>query len=188
MHERISLQSIETRSSWVVASVVLVILAISFGAPWITVVALKPIAAETEGLRSVPALAASLAWIGLGAGGIGMGAIAAASKLSVSASLTLRAVTASVESRATAVAASGEAADIARTARFIAKAPRLAYVTMASDSHGHQQGIHRPSTISSTRAWAAFEGVVLQPVHRVEARFTQSCPQFCEVAARPQTG
>jgi MFS family permease len=76
MHERISLQSIETRSSWVVASVVLVILAVSFGAPWITVVALKPIAAETEGLRSVPSLAASLAWVGVGAGGILMGAIA----------------------------------------------------------------------------------------------------------------
>jgi MFS family permease len=76
MHERISLQSIETRASWVVASVVLVILAISFGAPWITVVALKPIATETEGLRSVPALAASLAWVGVGTGGIVMGAIA----------------------------------------------------------------------------------------------------------------
>lgn len=55
---------------------VLVILALSFGAPWITVVALKPIAAETEGLRSVPALATSLAWIGFGVGGIVMGHIA----------------------------------------------------------------------------------------------------------------
>jgi MFS family permease len=76
MHERISLQSVETRSSWIVATVVLVILALSFGAPWITVVALKPIAAETEGLRSVPALATSLAWIGFGVGGIVMGHIA----------------------------------------------------------------------------------------------------------------
>jgi MFS family permease len=76
MHERISLQSVETRSSWIVATVVLVILALSFGAPWITVVALKPIAAETEGLRSVPALATSLAWIGFGTGGIVMGHIA----------------------------------------------------------------------------------------------------------------
>ncbi|HEY6995392.1 MAG TPA: MFS transporter [Xanthobacteraceae bacterium] len=76
MHERLSLQSVETRSSWVIATVVLVILALSFGAPWITVVALKSIAAETEGLRSVPALATSLAWIGFGAGGIVMGHIA----------------------------------------------------------------------------------------------------------------
>ena len=76
MHQRISLQSVETRSSWVVATVVLVILALSFGAPYIIVVALKPIAAETEGLRSVPALATSLAWIGFGTGGIVMGHIA----------------------------------------------------------------------------------------------------------------
>ena len=39
--------SIETRASWVAASLSLVILGVSFGAPWITVVALKPIAAET---------------------------------------------------------------------------------------------------------------------------------------------
>src|SRR5262249_20078964 len=76
MHEPIKLPSIETRRSWIVATVVLVILALSFGAPWITVVALKLIAAETGGLRSVPALAASLAWIGYGAGGILMGQIA----------------------------------------------------------------------------------------------------------------
>jgi MFS family permease len=69
-------QSIESRSSWVVASVVLVILTLSFGAPWIIIVALKLIAAETGGMRSVPALASSLAWVGLGAGGIAMGAVA----------------------------------------------------------------------------------------------------------------
>jgi MFS family permease len=76
MHKPLSLQSVETRSSWIVATVVLVILAVSFGAPWITIVALKPIAAETGGLRSVPALASSLAWLGFGAGGIVMGYIA----------------------------------------------------------------------------------------------------------------
>jgi MFS family permease len=74
MHER--LQSIETRSSWMVATAVLVILAVSFGAPWITIVALKLIAAETDGLRSVPALANSFAWVGYGLGGIVMGYIA----------------------------------------------------------------------------------------------------------------
>jgi MFS family permease len=69
-------QSVETRSSWVVATVVLLILTLSFGAPWITVVALKAIAAETGGLRSVPALASALAWIGFGTGGIVMGQVA----------------------------------------------------------------------------------------------------------------
>src|SRR5712691_9185446 len=76
MHEQLKPLSVETKSSWIVASVVLVILALSFGAPWITVVALKPIAAETGGLRSVPALAGALAWIGYGAGGILMGHVA----------------------------------------------------------------------------------------------------------------
>jgi MFS family permease len=69
-------QSVETKSSWIVASVVLLILALSFGAPWITVVALKQIAAETGGLRSVPALSGALAWIGFGSGGIVMGQVA----------------------------------------------------------------------------------------------------------------
>ena len=76
MHEQIKFHSVETRASWVVAVVVLVILALSFGAPWIAVVALKQIAAESGGLRSVPALAGSLAWLGYGAGGIVMGQIA----------------------------------------------------------------------------------------------------------------
>jgi MFS family permease len=69
-------KSIETRSSWIVATVVLLILMLSFGAPWITVVALKAIAEETGGLRSVPALGSALAWIGFGTGGIVMGQIA----------------------------------------------------------------------------------------------------------------
>ncbi len=68
--------SIETKSSWIVASVSLVILSFSFGAPWIAVVGLKSIAADTGGSRSVPALASSLAWFGLGLGGIAMGQIA----------------------------------------------------------------------------------------------------------------
>jgi MFS family permease len=62
--------SIETRASWTVASVALLILAMSFGAAWITAVALKDIAAEVGGSRSVPALASALAWLGSGVGGI----------------------------------------------------------------------------------------------------------------------
>src|SRR5256885_9514546 len=69
-------QSIESKESWTVATVALVILTVSFGAPWIIIVALKEIAAGTGGLRSVPALASSLAWEGLGAGGIAMGVVA----------------------------------------------------------------------------------------------------------------
>jgi MFS family permease len=68
--------SIETRTSWIVASFSLLALGVSFGAAWIGVVALKPIAAETGGARSVPALATALAWFGSGIGGIAMGYIA----------------------------------------------------------------------------------------------------------------
>ncbi|HEY3677711.1 MAG TPA: MFS transporter [Bradyrhizobium sp.] len=68
--------SIETRDSWVVASVALFIMMMAFGAAWITAVALKDIAAEAGGARSVPALASSLAWLGSGMGGILMGRIA----------------------------------------------------------------------------------------------------------------
>jgi len=48
----------------------------AFGSAWITAVALKDIAAEVDGTRSIPALASSLAWLGSGAGGILMGRIA----------------------------------------------------------------------------------------------------------------
>ena len=59
-----------------VASVSLVLLGMSFGAPWITAVGLKTIAAEMGGSRSVPALANSLAWFGTAVGGILMGRLA----------------------------------------------------------------------------------------------------------------
>ena len=48
----------------------------AFGAAWITAVALKDIAAEVGGTRSIPALAGALAWLGGGIGGIIMGRIA----------------------------------------------------------------------------------------------------------------
>ena len=44
-----TVSSVETRASWLVASMILVVMAIAFGAPWITVVALKDIAAEVDG-------------------------------------------------------------------------------------------------------------------------------------------
>ncbi len=68
--------SVETRASWVVAGVALFIIMMGFGAAWLTAVALKDIAAEADGARSVPALASSLAWLGSGLGGIVMGQVA----------------------------------------------------------------------------------------------------------------
>ena len=68
--------SIETKASWAVATVALVTMLMAFGAAWITAVALKDIAAEVDGVRSIPALASALAWLGSGFGGILMGRIA----------------------------------------------------------------------------------------------------------------
>src|SRR4051812_13703002 len=68
--------SVETKTSWAVASVALAVLGMSFGAAWITAVALKDIASEVGGQRSVPALAGALAWLGSGIGGILMSRIA----------------------------------------------------------------------------------------------------------------
>jgi MFS family permease len=67
---------IETRASWVVACIALTVLTVSYGAPLVTVVALKPIAAEFGTTRSAPALAVSLTYIGSGLGGMMMGWIA----------------------------------------------------------------------------------------------------------------
>src|SRR5580704_1468384 len=71
-----SSSSIETRESWVVASVALFIMMMAFGAAWITAVGLKDIAAEVGGTRSIPAFASAMAWLGSGIGGILMGRIA----------------------------------------------------------------------------------------------------------------
>jgi MFS family permease len=68
--------SIETRSSWIVASVSVALLATSFGALWITAVGLKSIAADLGGARSAPSLASSLAWLGSSVGGVMMGRFA----------------------------------------------------------------------------------------------------------------
>jgi MFS family permease len=68
--------SIEGRSSWVAAALTLAILSVSYGAPLVVVVGLKPIAASLGTDRSLVALAASLIWLGTGLGGIIMGWIA----------------------------------------------------------------------------------------------------------------
>src|SRR5689334_12859685 len=72
----LSTTSIETRYSWVVATVSVVVLSTSFGALWLTAVALKSIAADLGGERSIPSLASSLGWLGTAVGGIIMGRIA----------------------------------------------------------------------------------------------------------------
>jgi MFS family permease len=71
----LSTPPLDSKSSWLIASVSLCIMALAFGAPWIIVVALKPIAAEVGGARSIPAFASALAWAGQGLGGILMGRI-----------------------------------------------------------------------------------------------------------------
>lgn len=68
--------SIETRTSWVVAFAALAVMSVSYGAPLVAVVALKPIAADLGSERSVPSLAYSLAWLGAAFGGLAMGRIA----------------------------------------------------------------------------------------------------------------
>jgi MFS family permease len=73
---RLTTTSIETRSSWVAATVSVVLLSTSFGALWITAVGLKAIAADLGGERSVPSLASSLGWLGTAVGGVMMGRIA----------------------------------------------------------------------------------------------------------------
>ena len=68
--------SVETRASWIAATASLGVMSVAFGAPYIAVVALKPIAADFGGGRSVPALCYSLAWLGSAVGGLIMGRVA----------------------------------------------------------------------------------------------------------------
>jgi MFS family permease len=68
--------TIESRASWVAATIVLAILSISYGSPLLIVVGLKPIQDAIGTDRSVIALAGALVWIGTGAGGIPMGWLA----------------------------------------------------------------------------------------------------------------
>lgn len=65
--------SVDTGASWLVASTAVGIASVSFGAPYIAVVALKPIAADLGSVRSVPALAFAMAQLGSALGGIMMG-------------------------------------------------------------------------------------------------------------------
>ena len=68
--------SIESRASWRAATLTLAILSISYGAPLLVVVGLKPIQDSLGTDRSVVALAGALVWVGTGLGGMAMGWLA----------------------------------------------------------------------------------------------------------------
>jgi MFS family permease len=68
--------SIESGGSWLAATVVLLLLSVSYGSPLLAIVGLKPIADDLGTPRQLVALASSLTWLGTGAGGILMGWIA----------------------------------------------------------------------------------------------------------------
>lgn len=70
------MSSVDSRTSWVVAIVALIVLSMSYGAPLTVVVALKPIATELGSTRSAPALAVALTYVGAGCGGMAMGWLA----------------------------------------------------------------------------------------------------------------
>jgi MFS family permease len=65
--------SVESPLGWQIATVSMLLMAIAFGGPYITVVALKTIAAEFDWPRSVPSFASAATYIGAGIGGIAMG-------------------------------------------------------------------------------------------------------------------
>lgn len=69
-------RGVDSGEAWLIAIVSLVILSISFGSPYIATVALKTIAAELGGERSIPSGANALAWLGTGVGGLMMGLLA----------------------------------------------------------------------------------------------------------------
>jgi MFS family permease len=68
--------SIESRTSWMIATVVFMMMSVSFGSPYVVVVALTSIAGEVGGQRQIPALASSLAWLGAAVGGLAMSPLA----------------------------------------------------------------------------------------------------------------
>jgi MFS family permease len=71
LHE--AAETTEAKSLWWVAIASLLLIFISWGAPYVVAVALKPMAADLGAERSVPSLASALAYIGSGVGGIARG-------------------------------------------------------------------------------------------------------------------
>jgi MFS family permease len=67
---------VDSRKAWLIAIACLVLPAVSFGAQYVAIVALAPIASDFGGYRSVPAAAASMVMLGTGVGGLAMGQLA----------------------------------------------------------------------------------------------------------------
>jgi MFS family permease len=63
---------IDSREAWLVAVAALAIASTCFGAPYILTVALKHVAADLGGHRSIPSASLSLVMLGTGIGGLGM--------------------------------------------------------------------------------------------------------------------
>lgn len=69
-------RGIDSQEAWFRIVVALVIASIALGAPYVATVALKQIAEEFGGQRSIPSAAIFLSWLGVGVGGLGMGWVA----------------------------------------------------------------------------------------------------------------
>src|SRR5262245_44999534 len=67
---------IDSREAWQVTVASLAIASVCLAAPLVVTVALKPIAAELGGYRSIPSAALSLSMLGTGIGGLAMGWLA----------------------------------------------------------------------------------------------------------------
>jgi MFS family permease len=67
---------IDSREGWLVTIAALTIVSVALGAPYVVIVALKLVAADVGGYRSIPSAAASLAMLGTGVGGLAMGWLA----------------------------------------------------------------------------------------------------------------
>ncbi|MBI1777813.1 MAG: MFS transporter [Proteobacteria bacterium] len=65
--------SVETPYGWTVATASLLLMSIGFGAQYVAIVGLKPMAAEFNWPRSIPSLIPAMAQLGAGVGGIFMG-------------------------------------------------------------------------------------------------------------------
>ena len=67
---------IDSREAWIVTVAGLAIASTCMGAPLVSSVALKHVAADLGGYRSIPSAALSLAMLGTGIGGLAMGLLA----------------------------------------------------------------------------------------------------------------
>ena len=67
---------VDSREAWLVTIAALIIMSVALGAPYVVIVALKSVATDLGGYRSIPSAAASLAMLGTGVGGLGMGWLA----------------------------------------------------------------------------------------------------------------